>query len=47
MGIKYADLDKYLTDGTGEEEIIARIEALHKRSAHKRQMPPMGPVVRG
>ena len=46
MGIQYSELDSYLTNGTGDKEIIRKIETLHKKSTHKRQMPPMGPVVR-
>lgn len=39
MGITYADLDRYLLTGEGDQAVIAKIEAAHQRSAHKRTMP--------
>ncbi len=39
MGLTYADLDRYLLTGEGDEAVIAKIEAAHRRSAHKRTMP--------
>lgn len=39
MGITYADLDRYLLTGEGDPAVIAKIEAAHSRSAHKRTMP--------
>lgn len=39
MGITYADLDRYLLTGEGDPAVIAKIEAAHSRSAHKRMMP--------
>ena len=36
MGITYAAIDEYLLHGTGTPENIAKIEAAHARTAHKR-----------
>lgn len=46
LGISYKDIDNFLLYRTGDPKAIERIEQLNKRSAHKRQMPPMGPVIR-
>lgn len=40
MGVKYADLDKYLLGGEIDEASKARIEHLHKISEHKRAPIP-------
>lgn len=40
MGIKYADLDKYLLGGEVDEKIKERIEHLHRVSEHKRNDIP-------
>lgn len=39
MGVTYAAIDTYLTQGTGKPEDIAIIERAHARTAHKRRMP--------
>lgn len=39
MGVTYAAIDTYLTQGTGTSEDIAIIERAHTRTAHKRRMP--------
>ncbi|MDI3297689.1 MAG: NAD(+) synthase [Bacillota bacterium] len=44
MGLAYADLDRYLLTGQGEPEVVERIESMHRRSAHKRELPPVAPV---
>ena len=37
MGIRYADIDRYLLTGETESaEVLAKIEKMHRRSAHKR-----------
>lgn len=41
MGITYAELDNYLKSGQGAPEVIKRIEDMHRRSEHKRKMPPI------
>jgi NAD+ synthase len=46
LGISYKDIDNFLLYRTGDPKAIERIEQLNKRSTHKRQMPPMGPVIR-
>ena len=40
MGVKYADLDKYLLGGKVEKSVEERIEYLHKISEHKRNPIP-------
>ena len=40
MGVKYADLDKYLLGGEIDEKSKARIEHLHRISEHKRAPIP-------
>ncbi len=44
MGITYPDLDLYLATGTGEPEVVAKIETMRKTSEHKRRMPPI-PII--
>lgn len=39
MGIRYDDLDRYLLSGQGDKTTIDRIEAAHKRNAHKLALP--------
>lgn len=39
MGLKYADLDRYLLTGEAEPVIMNKIESYHKRSAHKMKPP--------
>lgn len=39
MGVTYAAIDRYLTEGTGEKKDIEIIERYHSRSEHKRKMP--------
>lgn len=41
MGFSYKELDEYIRSGQGDAQIIARIQSLHEKSAHKRQMPPI------
>lgn len=40
MGVKYADLDKYLLGGQIDEKSVQRIEHLHRISEHKRNPIP-------
>ncbi len=40
MGLTYEELDRYLLTGEGPVEVIAKIELLHKKSVHKRALPP-------
>lgn len=40
MGVTYAELDRYLLGGEVSDKIKARIEHLHKVSAHKREPLP-------
>lgn len=46
MGITYDILDRYLLEGDGPPEAVARIERLHRASEHKRQLPPRPMVAR-
>ncbi|MGI6249393.1 MAG: NAD(+) synthase [Acutalibacteraceae bacterium] len=39
MGMKYADIDRYLLSGEGEEEIIEKIERFHRTTRHKTKPP--------
>jgi NAD+ synthase len=41
MGITYAAIDRYLLKGEGDPATIAKIEAFHARSEHKRRLPAM------
>ncbi|HHY36968.1 MAG TPA: NAD(+) synthase [Firmicutes bacterium] len=41
MGITYRDLDAYLKGETIDPAVRARIEAMQKRSRHKRELPPI------
>lgn len=41
MGLTYQDLDRYLSTGQGEPQVIERIERMKKISEHKRRMPPI------
>lgn len=40
MGFLYQDLDHYLLTGQADETLKARVERLHRRSAHKRRAVP-------
>ncbi|MDP2873468.1 MAG: NAD(+) synthase [Bacillota bacterium] len=40
MGMTYAELDEYLASGSGRPELRDRVERMHRRSAHKRALPP-------
>ncbi len=39
MGISYVQLDRYIRTGEGEPEVVAKIEAMMRRSSHKRVFP--------
>jgi NAD+ synthase len=39
MGITYKNLDRYILTQEADDKIKDRIEVLHKRTEHKRQMP--------
>lgn len=39
MGVTYKEIDEYIATGEGKPESVAKIEAAHKRSEHKRRMP--------
>ncbi len=41
MGIRYAEIDEFLLNGTGEAEKISRVQRAMEMTAHKRQLPPM------
>ncbi|MBQ8908467.1 MAG: NAD(+) synthase [Clostridia bacterium] len=39
FGFTYRELDTYIRTGEGSEETVAKIERMHRASAHKRTMP--------
>ncbi len=39
MGLTYEELDTYLLTGKGDPKVIEKIEAMRKKSAHKRVLP--------
>ena len=39
MGVTYKEIEDYMATGEGNHESVAKIEAAHKRSEHKRIMP--------
>lgn len=43
MGLKYAELDRYLLTGEAPPEVAQKIEALAARSEHKRRLPAVPP----
>lgn len=43
MGLRYADLDRYLLTGQGEAEVVERIERMHRKAVHKLELPPIAP----
>ncbi|MBO8159928.1 NAD+ synthase [Thermosyntropha sp.] len=47
MGWTYEELDAYLETGQGRSEVIEKIEAMHRRSAHKRKIPPIAYIPPG
>ncbi|PTQ52041.1 MAG: NAD synthetase [Brockia lithotrophica] len=40
LGLTYAELDRYLLTGEAPPGVRERIEALHRASEHKRELPP-------
>ncbi|MGE5416453.1 MAG: NAD+ synthase [Acidobacteriota bacterium] len=42
MGITYADLDRYILSGEASDAVRVKVDNLHRRSEHKRNMPPVG-----
>ncbi len=39
MGVKYSQIDEYILHGTGDEQAIRKITAVHGRTEHKRGLP--------
>lgn len=39
MGFTYNEIDDYILNGTGDEKTVAKLEAIYKRTQHKRSMP--------
>jgi len=37
LGIKYADVDRYILTGEGSPEVIEKVNSLYKKTAHKRK----------
>ncbi|MGE5403735.1 MAG: NAD+ synthase [Candidatus Saccharibacteria bacterium] len=42
MGITYADLDRYILAGEATDAVKTKVDDLHRKSEHKRNMPPVG-----
>jgi NAD+ synthase len=40
MGFSYADLDRFILTGQGEQGVVEAITRMHRRSSHKWQLPP-------
>lgn len=47
MGVEYKHLDSYLRGEPVPPEVARKVEEMHRRSAHKRQMPPTPDSGRG
>lgn len=47
LGFGYEELDRYLEEGVGDEELAERIEELRRGNAHKLRIPKMPPAARG
>ena len=43
LGLTYETIDGVLAGEGGDPAAVARIEALHRATAHKRALPPVGP----
>ena len=43
LGFSYSDLDRYLSEGVGSEELSERVEQLRRSNAHKLRIPKMPP----
>ncbi|MBP1761083.1 MAG: NH(3)-dependent synthetase [Firmicutes bacterium] len=41
MGFSYRELDDYIRTGEGASELVARVQTMFDRSAHKRKVPPV------
>ncbi|QGG46681.1 NAD(+) synthase [Heliorestis convoluta] len=41
MGFTYQEADRYILTGEGPEEVVKKIQHLHKCSEHKRTLPPV------
>lgn len=41
MGFSYEDLDKYILEGEGREELVEKVDQMDRRSEHKRSFPPI------
>ncbi|HPT68495.1 MAG TPA: NAD(+) synthase [Syntrophomonas sp.] len=47
MGFSYSELDDYIRTGEGAPELVARIQTMFDRSAHKRNVPPVAVLPAG
>jgi NAD+ synthase len=43
LGFSYEELDRYLVEGTGKDQVAERIEQLRRSNAHKLRIPKMPP----
>ncbi len=46
MGLSYDDIDNYLLTGTGEPDVVRRLEQRHKATEHKRRVAPVPEIWR-
>lgn len=46
LGFSYDELDRYLEEGVGSDDLAARIEELRRSNAHKLRIPKMPPAAR-
>jgi NAD+ synthase len=43
LGFSYEELDRYLVEGTGTDEVAERVDQLRRNNAHKLRIPKMPP----
>jgi NAD+ synthase len=43
LGFSYEELDRYLVEGTGRDEVAERVDQLRRTNAHKLRIPKMPP----
>lgn len=44
LGFSYEELDRYLVEGEGSEELASRVEELRQHNAHKLRIPKLPPA---
>lgn len=46
MGFTYDQLEQYILHGSGQPDVVARIQAMERKSQHKRNVPPVACIPR-